>query len=183
MADNDKNKLTLFDESTNELVSESRLYRELRDKFNIKLYEMYSNVKKDLLEQNVVTEDVFLEESDMDEVSDDVTGDDIIEAVYDEDLGGYTYIELDEDLNEKRYVYRVTHKGRKIKRLLCGSGRMVKTVNGKQRCVPKTGKHKMMKRLAVRKRNRTVKQKGAGFARKREWRRKRAMKRRKSFGL
>ena len=176
--------LNLFDDN-NDLISESDLYKSLKDKFNMKLFEMYSNTKKSLLEKKNedLIENVYFEESDMVEASDDDQGDDIIDAVYNEELGGYTYISLDENLNEKRYVYRVTHRGRKIKRLRCGSGRMVKNVGGKQRCVPKTGKHKMTRRLATRKRNRTISQKGAGFARKREWRRKRAMKRRSSFGL
>ena len=115
--------------------------------------------------------------------------DEEVDLFLDEETGEHYYMEFnEEELKEsapkgRRIVTRVNFKGQRKKVLKCGPGKMIKHVNGNRACVVQSGTYKRKKKLAVRKANRTKKRKGAGYTRKINIKRQRALKRRHSMGL
>lgn len=103
----------------------------------------------------------------------------------DEDTGDQYYIEVDESnlLLERRIKIRVNSRGVKTKRIICGKGRVLKTIGGRKVCMVQTGTAKAKKRLAIRKAIRTKKAKGPGYFRRINIKRQRAIKRRKAQGI
>lgn len=83
------------------------------------------------------------------------------------------------DLEERKIIIKVNSKGRRRRKVQCPPGRVFK--GGK--CVTPTGKERLGKKLATKRMNRTKKAKGAGFKKRVNFRRQKAMKRRKSMGL
>ena len=107
-----------------------------------------------------------------------------VDVFLDESTNEYFYYELNEEtLEERRIKIRVTSKGNKIRRIKCPPGRIVKNVNGRQTCVTPTGRQKMKKKISVRKAVRTKKAKGAGYKRKTNFKRQRAVRKRKQMGI
>lgn len=80
-------------------------------------------------------------------------------------------------------VIRVNAKGKRTRKLKCPKGKVVKTVNGRKTCAPLGGRARLVKKLAIKKANRTKKAKGAGFRKRTNIKRQRAMKRRRGMGL
>lgn len=97
------------------------------------------------------------------------------ETVYDDDE--------EEELEENRFVFRVTSRGQKIKKLRCKPGFRAASVGGRLRCVRTSGKEKMQKKRAVRKAVRTKKAKGSGYKKRIIFKQKRAIRKRKAMGL
>lgn len=96
----------------------------------------------------------------------------------------YYFMEYNEKLlTEQKIVIRVTSRGKRIRRIQCPPGRVLKMVNGKKMCVTQTGVEKFNKKIAVQKANRTKKSKGEGYKRKINRKRTRAIKKRKEMGL
>lgn len=120
---------------------------------------------------------------------DDINVVDIIKEQYvdvfeDVDTGEQYYINLcEETLEERKIIIRVNSKGIKTKKIRCPAGRVVKTVNGRQVCVTPTGRERLTKRIAIRKSVRTKKSKGAGYQKRVNFRRQRALKKRKQLGI
>jgi hypothetical protein len=96
----------------------------------------------------------------------------------------YEYTELDEEtLLERKVVIRVTSRGQRIKRIKCPKGRVVKIVNGRKVCVTPSGRARLVKKVAVRKAVRTKNARGAGYKKRTNFRRQRALRRRKQMGI
>lgn len=128
-----------------------------------------------------VTDDCGCDDKELDECS---CGDNEEVDVFEDTDGSQYYIELDEEtLLERRIKIRVNSKGKRTKRIVCGKGRILKTVNGRKVCVNQQGRARIQKKLAIRKANRTKKAKGAGYKRRTNFKRQRAIKRRKNMGL
>lgn len=89
----------------------------------------------------------------------------------------------EENLEEQKIVIRVNSKGVKSRKIRCGSGRVVKNVNGRQVCVTPTGREKMSKKMAIRQANRTKRSKGTGYKRRVNFKRQRAIRKRRQMGL
>lgn len=102
-----------------------------------------------------------------------------------EETGEQYYVELDESnlLLERRIKIRISSKGVKTKRIICGPGRVLKTIEGRKVCVVQTGSQKAKKKLAIRKAIRTKRAKGPGYFRRINIKRQRAIKRRKAAGI
>lgn len=102
----------------------------------------------------------------------------------DEDTGEQYFTELCEDaLEERKIIIKVNSKGQRIKKIKCPKGRVAKSVNGRIVCVTPTGRERLTKKLAIRRTVRTKKAKGAGFAKRVNFRRQRALKKRRAMGL
>ena len=86
-------------------------------------------------------------------------------------------------LGERKIVIRVNSKGKRRRKVICGKGMVSKQVGGGVRCIRMTGAQRQKKRFAQRKRLRTLKRKGAGFQRRLNIKRQRALRRRKAMGL
>jgi len=102
------------------------------------------------------------------------------------DEDGEYYIEAYEEngiLLERRMKIKVNSKGIKTKRIICGKGRVLKTIGGRQVCLVQTGAAKAKKKIAVRKAIRTKKAKGPGYSRKINIKRQRGIKRRRAMGV
>lgn len=109
---------------------------------------------------------------------------DAVDVELDEETGEYFFTELcEETLVERRIKIRITSRGERIKRIKCPPGRIAKSVNGRRMCVTPTGRQKLVKRLATRKTVRTKRAKGSGFVRRTNFKRQRAIRRRKQMGL
>lgn len=89
----------------------------------------------------------------------------------------------EEALTEARIKIRVTSRGQKLRRIKCPPGRILKTVNGVKQCVTPSGRQRLVKKLAAKQMVRTKRAKGTGAAKRANFRRQRAIKRRKAFGL
>ena len=106
------------------------------------------------------------------------------EVFLDESTGEQYYYELDEEtLEERKIVIRVTSKGERIKRVTCGNGRIAKKVNGKIVCVTPTGRERLTKKLAMKRAVRHKKAKGAGYKKRVNFKRQKALRKRKLMGL
>lgn len=104
----------------------------------------------------------------------------------DEKTGDQYYLEVNEEaetLLERRIKIKVNSKGVKTKRIVCGKGRVLKTIGGRKVCLVQTGAAKARKKIAVRKAIRTKRAKGPGYARKINIKRQRGIKRRKNMGI
>jgi len=102
------------------------------------------------------------------------------------DEDGEYYIEAYKEngiLLERRMKIKVNSKGVKTKRIICGKGRVLKTIGGRQVCLVQTGAAKAKKKIAVRKAIRTKKAKGPGYSRKINIKRQRGIKRRRMQGI
>lgn len=109
---------------------------------------------------------------------------DYAEVFLDEETGEHFYYSLNEEtLEERRIVIRINAKGQRIKRIKCGPGRIAKRVNGRVVCVTPTGRQKLIKKLAIRRANRTKRAKGSGYMKRINFRRQRAMRKRRAMGL
>ena len=107
-----------------------------------------------------------------------------LDVFFDETSQNHYYIELNEEtLEERKIIIRVNSKGQKRRLVKCPKGRIVKTVNGRKVCVNPTGRQKMTKRLAIRKGNRTKNAKGTGYKKRVNFRRQRALRKRKQLGV
>lgn len=124
------------------------------------------------------------EELDEDDIEECNESDESVEVLLDEETGEHYFIQLcEETLQEQRIKIRVTSRGKKIKRIKCPPGRVLKIVNGVKRCVAPTGRQRLVKKLATRKMNRTKKSKGASYKKRSNFRRQRAIKRRRQMGI
>jgi len=102
----------------------------------------------------------------------------------DEDTKEQFYFELNEEtLEERKIIIKVTSKGERIKKIKCPPGRVLKTVNDKKVCVTPTGSEKLSKKLSIKKTVRTKNAKGSGFKKRTNFKRQKALKRRRSMGL
>lgn len=102
------------------------------------------------------------------------------------DEDGEYYIEAYEEngiLLERRMKIKVNSKGVKTKRIICGKGRVLKTIGGRQVCLVQTGAAKAKKKIAIRRAIRTKKAKGPGYSRKINIKRQRGIRRRKAMGI
>lgn len=105
-----------------------------------------------------------------------------LDVFLDENTNEQYYVELDEEtLEERKIIIRVTSKGERIKRIKCPPGRVVKSVNGRRVCVTPTGKERLTKVLATRRTLRTKKAKGAGYKKRVNFKRQKALRRRKQM--
>lgn len=84
---------------------------------------------------------------------------------------------------ERKIIIRVNSKGQRIKKIKCPKGRVAKKINGRIVCVTPTGRQKFVKRMAIRKALRTKKSKGAGYKKRINLKRNRALKKRRAMGL
>lgn len=101
-----------------------------------------------------------------------------------EDENGQYYIEVcGETLHERRIHIRINAKGQRIKKIKCPKGRVARTVNGRTVCVTPSGREKLAKKLAIKKAVRTKKAKGAGARKKANFKRQKALRKRKQMGL
>ena len=117
-----------------------------------------------------------------DECDDDL--EECVDVFMDESTQEQYYIELDEEtLTERKIKVRVNSKGQRIKRLTCPPGRVVKNINGRKVCATQGGQARMKKKIAIRKTNRTKKAKGAGYKKRINIKRQRALRKRKQMGI
>lgn len=104
--------------------------------------------------------------------------------ISEDEEGYYEDDQLDEAaVKGRRIIYRVNFRGRKVRKIKCGPGRVVKRIGDRVQCVVPTGGQRLRKRLAIRKANRTKKRKGAAFQRRVQRKRLRALRFRKTQGL
>jgi len=131
----------------------------------------------------------FKSEEDKNKFIKTLSGDDYaiheeLDLFIDEDTNEHYYIELCEDtLLEKKIIVRINSKGQRYFKIICPPGRVAKTVNGRKICLVPSGIERMTKRLAIRKAVRTKKGKGAGYARRTNFKRQKAGRQRKKFGI
>jgi len=105
-----------------------------------------------------------------------------VDVFLDESTQESYILELNEEtLEERKIVIRVTSRGERIKRIKCPSGRIVKNVNGRKVCVTPTGKQRLTKKLAVRRTTRTKNAKGQGYKKRINFKRQKAMRKRKGM--
>lgn len=101
-----------------------------------------------------------------------------------EETGEEYYIEYDaETLQERRIRIRVNNRGIRTRKIVCGPGFFSRSQDGRTMCVRMTGRQRQNRKLATRKRLRTLKSKGPGARRKANFKRQRAFARRKAMGL
>lgn len=89
----------------------------------------------------------------------------------------------EDDLQEAKFVFRVTSRGQKIRKLRCKPGYRIANVGGRTRCVRVTGKEKLAKKRSIRKANRTKRAKGSGYKKRIVFKQKRAIRKRRQMGL
>jgi len=148
---------------------------DIQAKIREKLNEALANLHADIMES-------VLSEAEESCECDDC--EDCVDVHYDESTNEYYYEELDEEtLAERRIVIRVNSRGQRTKRIKCPPGRIVKTVNGRKVCATPTGRQKLVKKVAIRKSVRTKKAKGAGYKKRTNFKRQRAIKKRRQMGL
>lgn len=124
------------------------------------------------------TEEIFIESDLLEDGTEVELDEDLISEILGEEV-----ITEKIDKKRRRIVIRVNSKGKRTRKIICGKGMITKKVNGSVRCIRMTGAAKMRKRMGQRKRLRTLKRKGAGFQRRLNIKRQRAMRRRKAMGL
>lgn len=86
-------------------------------------------------------------------------------------------------ITERRIKIRINSRGKRTKRITCPPGRILKNVNGIKTCTTPTGRQKLAKRMAIRKAQRTLRAKGSGFKKRANFKRQRAIKRRRQMGI
>lgn len=86
-----------------------------------------------------------------------------------------------EKIEEAKIITKVNSKGQKRKRVKCKKGFKLSS-NGKS-CVPISGGEKTKKKKAMRKAVKTLKAKGSGAQKRKEFKRKKALRKRKSYNL
>ena len=120
------------------------------------------------------------------EVHDESTDENGAEVFFDEETGEHYFFELSEDaeeLEERKIVIRINSKGQRLRRITCGNGRVARKVNGRLVCVTPTGRERLTKKLALKRAVRTKKAKGAGYKKRVNFKRQRAIRKRKAMGL
>lgn len=148
------------------------------------MWDRLSSISEETLEENdlpileyfqegdLSEEDICeAEDCDCDENDDDCNCEEIV------------YDDGEEPLDEMKFIFRVTSRGQKIRKLRCKPGFRVASVGGRLKCVRVSGKEKMAKRRAIRKAVRTKRAKGSGYKKRIVFKRKRAIRKRKAMGL
>lgn len=93
----------------------------------------------------------------------------------------YDYIQDDEISERRRIKFRVTSKGKKLRKVKCGRG--YKISPDKKRCIKIVGSAAMNMRKGKRKMVRTKKAKGGAYLKRSIRKRGKALRRRKSMGI
>jgi hypothetical protein len=92
--------------------------------------------------------------------------------------------DMDEnELQERRIVYRIKSDGKRIRRVRCGPGKRVVDDNGIKKCIVVSGTERVKKRLSVIQSLRTKRALGVGLTRRTTRKRLKALRRRKAMGL
>ena len=106
------------------------------------------------------------------------------DVILDESTGEQYYTEICEDtLEERKIIIKINSKGQRIKKIRCPKGRIAKSVNGRIVCVTPTGRERLTKKLAIKRTVRTKKAKGQGWQARVNFRRQRALRKRRQMGL
>lgn len=88
-----------------------------------------------------------------------------------------------EEIQERRLIIKVNSKGLRRKKIKCGPGKVAKSKNGITQCVTPSGKERLNKKLAIKKSVRSKRAKGQGAKKRANFKRQRAMKKRRGMGL
>jgi hypothetical protein len=89
----------------------------------------------------------------------------------------------EETLQERKIHIRINSKGQRLKKIKCPPGKVLKTVNGRKVCATPTGKERLSKRISIKKSVRTKNAKGSGYKKRTNFKRQKAMKKRRQQGL
>ena len=109
---------------------------------------------------------------------------DFIDVFLNEETGEQYYIDLcEETLQERKIIIKVNSKGQRTRKIKCPPGKVMKSMNGKKVCATPSGSERLSKKLSIKQSNRTKKAKGSGYKKRTNFKRQKAMKKRRAMGL